>query len=119
MVTDFHLVLALAGFGVFAAAPMIIIPLLFAPRKPGPVKNALYESGQVPVGDGRVSIMMQYYAYILIFIIFDVAVMFLFAWAISYSSIGINSFFLILAFLGILFIPISYTLILAGRTDLW
>ena len=47
MVTDFHLVLALAGFGMFAAAPTIIVPLLFAPRKPGPVKNALYESGQL------------------------------------------------------------------------
>jgi len=62
---------------------------------------------------------MQYYAYLLMFVVFDVMVMFLFAWAVSYMNIGLQSSLYIIIFLAIILIPMGYTLYLAGRRELW
>ncbi len=117
--SDFHLVLALIGFGLIAVAPLMIMPVLFAPKKPSPVKQATYESGQVPVGEGRVSMMMQYYVYLLIFVVFDVVSMFLYAWGAVYLNVGFQSTYVILLLLLVLLIPIGYALKLSTRRELW
>jgi NADH:ubiquinone oxidoreductase subunit 3 (subunit A) len=52
--------------GVVLTIPVVLIPKLLAPKKPNPIKNAPFECGQVPVGAAK----MQYYAYLLIFIVF-------------------------------------------------
>ena len=83
------------------------------------MKSASYESGQAPIGEGRVTLMMQYYVYVLMFVVFDVAIMFLFAWGIGYVSIGIQGAFVMGIFLAILFIPIGYALHLADKRELW
>lgn len=119
MATDFSLILFMAGFGVVAALPMIIIPFLFAPKKPDPVKLQTFEAGQSPVGESRVHLMMQYYSYLLLFVVMDVLAIFLFAWGVVYASLGLPSVIWIMVFLGIMFIPMGYILQLAGRRELW
>ena len=119
MVSEFFLVLCVAGFGALAAILMLLIPYFFAPRKYNPVKSKPFECGQVPQGTARVSLMMQYYAYLLMFVVFDVIVMFLFAWAVSYSSIGFQGSLFIIIFLLIVLVPMSYTLRLAGKKEIW
>ena len=119
MTSEFVLVLYLVGFGALSAILMLIIPYLFAPRKPNPIKNTAFECGQIPTGTARVSLMMQYYAYLLMFVVFDVMAMFLFAWAVSYMNIGFQSSIFIIIFLAIIIIPMGYALYLAGRRELW
>ena len=70
MAGAFLLVLLTAAFGLVFALPVIIIPWFFAPRNPTPMKRATFEAGQVPTGNARVHLMMQYYPYLLIFVVF-------------------------------------------------
>jgi NADH-quinone oxidoreductase subunit A len=113
----FLLILAMAGFGALFAVPVIIIPALFAPKNPTPMKRATFEAGQVPSGDARVHLFMQYYAYLLIFVVFDVVSMFLFAWA--FATLSLLATAVIGAFLAIIFIPTAYAIFLAGKRDIW
>ncbi len=117
MASHFLLILLTAGFGLVFALPVILIPLLFAPKNPTPMKQSTFEAGQVPTGNARVHLIMQYYAFLLIFVVFDVVSMFLFAWAaVSFSLVSAIT---IGVFLGIIFIPIAYAISLAGRKELW
>jgi len=70
--TEFILVLFLAGFGLVAGLPMIVLPLLFAPKKPNPIKSQTFESGQLPAGESKVHLIMQYYAYLIMFVVFRI-----------------------------------------------
>ena len=112
-------VMALVGIGF--TLPVVILPRLFAPRRPNPIKNLPFESGQVPQGAGKMHFMMQYYAYLLMFIVFDVLSMFLYAWAAAYKplNLGLTSDWLVTLFVGMLLVPMGFALVLAGKRDLW
>jgi NADH:ubiquinone oxidoreductase subunit 3 (subunit A) len=53
------------------------------------------------------------------FVIFDVTVMFLFAWGLAFTNIGIQSLVSLLPFLAVLLCPMAYALHLAGRRENW
>ena len=113
------LILFTAGFAVAASVPLLIIPLIIAPRKPNKPKEMQYECGQIPSGEGKISLMMQYYAYLLMFVAFDVMSMFLFAWGLSLYSVGLIGLMTVVLFIVILLIPLAFTLYHAGRRELW
>lgn len=112
-------VMGLVGMGF--TLPVVLLPLLFGPKHPNPVKNLPFEAGQVPQGAGKMHFMMQYYAYLLIFIVFDVMGMFLYAWAAAYKplALGLSSDWLVTLFIGMLFLPMGFALVLAGKRELW
>ena len=73
----------------------IIFPLLplgiariVAPRKPSKQKQDIYECGLESKGDAWVQFKVQYYIYGIIFLVFDVEMVFLFPWAIAYNQLG-------------------------------
>jgi NADH-quinone oxidoreductase subunit A len=118
---DFGTVLIMGLVGVAFTLPVVLVPRLLAPRKPNPVKNMPFETGQVPTGRGKMHYMMQYYAYLLMFIVFDVMAMFLYAWAAAYKelALGLSSDWVFTLFMGMLFIPMGFALYLAGRREIW
>ena len=118
---DIGLVFLMALVGVGFTAVTLILPILFGPKHPNPVKSLTFENGQVPQGAGKMHFMMQYYAYLLMFIVFDVLGMFLYAWASAYKpmALGLSSDWTITLFIGMLFIPMAFALVLAGRRELW
>ncbi len=65
----------------------ILIPRIIAPRKPNPIKQSTYECGMETVGDSWVQFKAQYYVFALIFLVFDVEIVFLFPWAISLNAL--------------------------------
>jgi NADH-quinone oxidoreductase subunit A len=108
MITDFGRVLIfLIVGGVFVAGGMIFAWLL-RPSRPYPSKLATYECGEVPLGDTRVRFNVRFYVVALIFLIFDVEVVFLFPWAVVYKNLGWFAFIEMLVFLGILFVGYAY-----------
>jgi len=120
MAGAFSLILLTAGFGLVFALPVILVPWLFAPRNPTPMKRATFEAGQVPTGDARAHLMMQYYPYLLIFVVMDVVSIFLFAWATTtITVISIDTTIAIGLFLAVIFIPLGFGLYLARKKDLW
>jgi NADH-quinone oxidoreductase subunit A len=110
--------------GLFAAGftvPTLIIPRILAPHNPNPIKNAAFECGQVPQGKGKMHFMMQYYAYLLMFVVFDVMAMFLYAWAVAYQPLALGqlSSWLMVVFVGALLLPMGLTVHMAGRREMW
>ena len=84
--------------GIFPALPLVLARVL-APRKPNDEKLATYECGMETVGETWVQFKVQYYLYALVFLIFDVEIIFLYPWAVAYDSL---SWFGVIA--GVLFI---------------
>jgi NADH-quinone oxidoreductase subunit A len=118
---DIGTVFLMALVGILFTAPVVIIPLLFGPKRPNPIKNAPFECGQVPQGAGKMHFMMQYYAYLLMFLVFDVLGMFLYAWAAAYKpmALGLSSDWIVTIFIGMLFVPMAFALVLAGKREIW
>ena len=74
---NYSTVVLMFGFAIVAMAPALLISRMISPRKKSnPVKFLPMECGQVPSGEGRTHFMMQYYPYILMFVIFDVVAIF-------------------------------------------
>jgi NADH-quinone oxidoreductase subunit A len=117
--SEFAFIIILGLFGVMASLPMLLLPTLFAPKKRNPIKLQTFEAGQPPTGESRIHLIMQYYSYLIMFVVFDVTIMFLFAWGVSFSQLGIQSLQVLLPFLAIVLIPMAYALTLAGKRENW
>ena len=117
--SEFGIILAMGLAGVVFSLPTLIIPYLFAPKKRNPIKLQTFEAGQPPTGESRIHLIMQYYSYLIMFVIFDVTLMFLFAWGVSFTNLGIQSLVSLLPFLAVILCPMIYALHLAGRRKNW
>ena len=94
LASQFTPILYALGIGVMAGIPSLILSRLLSPRKRyNPVKFLPMECGQMPTGEGRSHFMMQYYAYILMFVVFDVMSIFLYAWGASLLVYPKRSYF--------------------------
>lgn len=118
---DIGSVFVMGVVGVLFSSVMLILPRLLAPKNPNPIKNSTFEAGQVPRGTGKMHYMMQYYAYLLIFVVFDVMAMFLYAWAVAYQPLGLGplSGWVMTLFVGALLVPMALTVHMAGKRELW
>lgn len=118
--SSFSPVLLLFLFAVVATGPTLILSRMIAPRKtPSPVKFLQMESGQVPKGEGRTHFMMQYYSFVLMFVVFDVMSIFLYAWGSSILNLPKTATLPIIAFLAIMFAAFAFALYQAGRKNIW
>ena len=108
------------GFAIVAMAPALIISRMISPRRrSNPVKFLPMECGQVPSGAGRTQFMMQYYAYILMLVVFDVMAIFLYAWGSTIFNIERSATLPMIAFLGIMFAAMAYALYQSKRRNIW
>lgn len=108
-------------FGVIASVPALIVAKMIAPRRRffNPVKFMPMECGQVPSGEGRTRFMMQYYSYVLMFVVFDVMTIFLYAWGASLFGLPRAVTLPIIIFLAILGAALGYAMYLSSRRDIW
>ncbi|GAB4569286.1 MAG: NADH-quinone oxidoreductase subunit A [Anaerolineae bacterium] len=97
----------LAIAGILPAAP-IVLGWLLGPRKPNTIKTDTYECGVETVGDAWVQFKVQYYIFALVFLIFDVEMVFLFPWAVAYGNLGLFAFVEVLIFLALLAVALVY-----------
>ena len=72
------------------------------------VASDTYESGMVPVGDAWIRFHVQYYMYALVFVIFDVEVVFLYPWAVVFRQVGLFALAEISVFILILLLGLAY-----------
>jgi NADH-quinone oxidoreductase subunit A len=90
------------------ATIIVLIPTFFATRKPDNEKNSAYECGFEPFNEARGEFDVRFYLVSILFIIFDLEVIFLFPWAISLGKLGALGFWSMMVFLGILTIGFIY-----------
>lgn len=108
------------GFAVAATAPALLLSRMISPRRiSNPVKFLPMECGQVPTGEGRTHFMMQYYAFILMFVVFDVLAIFLYAWGSALLDLPKEATLPIIVFLAIMFAAMAFALRQSGRRDIW
>ena len=91
-----------AGAVAFALTPLGLAWLWakkYSPRKPGPVKNAIYECGLESKGDAWVQFKAEYYLYAIIFLIFDVETIFVLPFAVAFSGLSVGAFVAMMVFL--------------------
>ena len=91
--------------GVAIAFPLIMLGVAglwvkcFQPAKPGVLKNATYECGLEASGDSWIQFKAHYYLYAILFLIFDVEVLFLLPFAVAFTSLSAGALFAMLVFI--------------------
>ena len=108
MLTEFGRVLIFMIIGALFVAIGLLVAWLLRPNRPYPSKLTTYECGESPLGDTRVRFNIRFYVVALIFLIFDVEVVFLFPWATVYKNLGWFAFVEMLVFLLILLVGYAY-----------
>lgn len=69
---------------------VVLIGHLFGPREPTERKSAPYESGMRPYGAGQRRVRVQYYLIAVLFILFDIEIVFLLPWAVILRDLGVT-----------------------------
>jgi NADH-quinone oxidoreductase subunit A len=109
------LVLAIAF--VFGAA-VVYSSVLFGPHRPTKIKTMPYESGKNPVGSANERVSIKYYLVAMLFIIFDIEVIYIYPWGVEFkklfAQIGIFAFFPMLIFLIVLEMGFLYIYVKGG-----
>jgi NADH-quinone oxidoreductase subunit A len=109
MLSDFSsALLFMAVAAAFVGFSLILAKLLRPKGTPSPDKLATYECGETPVGIAWIQFNIRFYVFALIFIIFDVEIVFLFPWAVVFKALGPFAFIEGLIFVGILVVGLAY-----------
>jgi NADH-quinone oxidoreductase subunit A len=87
MPSDYIPILIFAVVAVALSAIAVLMPALFGPKHPTKEKLAPYESGKLPIGPARRRFSVQYYLYAVLFILFDIEVVFLYPWAVVFKDL--------------------------------
>jgi len=101
-------VFLLGVFGLIAF--MLGVSALLGSRAFGRAKNDPFESGMLPTGSARLRLSAKFYLVAMLFVIFDVEALFLFAWAVSVRESG---------WAGLIEATIFIAILLAGLAYLW
>ncbi len=80
----------------------------FGPKNPTEVKLSTYESGMEPVRTARERVSVKYYMVAMLFILFDIEVVFLYPWAVNLRWLGMGGFVEMVVFIAILMLGYVY-----------
>lgn len=78
------------------------------PKRPTKEKLSTYESGMQPIGTTKERVSIKYYLVAMLFIIFDIELIFLYPWAVTFDKLGAFAIGQMFLFLGLLFIAYIY-----------
>ncbi|SYZ73298.1 NADH-quinone oxidoreductase subunit A [Candidatus Zixiibacteriota bacterium] len=106
----FFPILILVALATIIALALILLSILFGRRTKEGAKTEPYESGIVPVGDTRSQFPVKFYLVAILFILFDIEVVFLYPWALIYRQLGVFGFIEMLTFIVILLVGYFYIL---------
>lgn len=108
MYRDFGTILVAAILGIIMVAVPLFVQSLVAPSKKTKEKLETYECGEVSEGSAWLQFNIRFYVIALIFLIFDVEVVFLFPWAVVFKDLGLLAMVEMSIFLVILIIGLAY-----------
>jgi NADH-quinone oxidoreductase subunit A len=97
-------ILAAAGL----AGTLLILSSLFGPRRPSAVKQLPFECGNRPHPVVRGQVSVKFFLVALLFILFDVELIFLFPWAVVFRALDIEGFVAMAVFLGFVAVGLIY-----------
>ena len=92
------------------AFPLLVyfMTRLVRANKPTELKATTYECGEVPIGEAQIQFNFQYYMFALVFVVFDVAAIFLMLMALMFNQLGDVARAILILFGGALFVATNY-----------
>ncbi|WP_441000567.1 NADH-quinone oxidoreductase subunit A [Fodinibius sp. SL11] len=106
----------LAGVAIIVAILLMTLSRVLGPYRPNKTKLEPYESGMDPVGDASNRYSISFYLVAIAFIVFDVEVVFVYPWAVSYLDFGPGTLVSMIIFILELYVGLIY-LIKKGALD--
>lgn len=97
-----------AALVVLNVAGMLFLSSLLGQRHSERATGEPYESGMVPTGTARMRFTIKFYLVAMLFVIFDLEVVFVLAWAVALRELGWAGYVEILIFVGVLFAALVY-----------
>ena len=94
----------LLGIGIFLAGLLVTLSLALGPRRPSARKLTPYESGMAPIGEAQRRMPVRFYLVAVLFILFDIEIIFLLPWAVSFRQLGLFGLAEVLVFMAILIV---------------
>ena len=107
ILTMLILAVVFSGMSFFASG-------LLAPRKRSLAKEAPYECGIVPTSEPAERFPVRFYVVAMLFIIFDIEIIFLYPWAVSFGALGTYGLVAMVVFAAIVFISLLYEIAMGG-----
>lgn len=92
------------AFGVVT----LLISYLVQPKYPEPEKLSTYECGSEPFSDARMPFPVRYYIFAMLFVIFDIEVIFLYPWAVVFEKLGIIGLVEMMVFIALFLVAYVY-----------
>ncbi len=105
---EFAPVAALLGLSVLVALLVVMLSRLLGPHRPTSRKQAPYESGMKPIGQAVRRMPVKFYLVAVLFIIFDIEVIFFLPWAVVFRDLGVYGLIIMGVFLFILTVGFIY-----------
>ena len=84
-------VLILVTGAVIFGIMNVVMSIMIGPRRDGAVKSMTYESGMNPVGTARKRFNVRFYLIAMVFLVFDIEIIFLYPWATTFANIDQSS----------------------------
>jgi NADH-quinone oxidoreductase subunit A len=78
------------------------------PKRPSEEKLSTYESGMEPVRTARERFSVKFYLVAMLFIVFDIEIVFMYPWAVKFRELGLFGFIEMLVFIAILLVGFLY-----------
>jgi NADH-quinone oxidoreductase subunit A len=101
-------VLLFIGIAIAFGGVSLLAGWFVRPSRPYKAKLAPYESGSPLFQDARVQIPMRYYIIAMLFVIFDIEIVYMFPWAVAFSKLGFVGLAEMVTFIGILVVGFWY-----------
>jgi len=92
----------LFGIALFIALLVPILSLSLGPKRPTDRKLSPYESGITPIGVAQRRLPVKFYLIAVLFILFDIEIIFLLPWAVTFRQLGLFGLVEVFIFVGIL-----------------
>jgi NADH-quinone oxidoreductase subunit A len=108
MLIEYFAILIYMTIAVAFALFAIVASYLLGQRKPTALKQAPYECGMTTMGSSFRKIPIKYYIIAMLFLLFDIEVVFLYPWAVVFKQMKVFAFASMAVFIGILLIAYIY-----------
>lgn len=93
----------------FVALVLVVVPLL-GPRRISRKKGENFECGVESQGNARMPVSVKYFMTAILFVLFDVEIIFFYPYAVNFREVGVEGFFAVLLFLAVFVIGFYYVL---------
>ena len=104
MLTDYLPIVVLIVVSTGLAAIAVVLGHLLGPKRPTPRKLEPYESGMLPIGPALRRMPVRFYLVAVLFILFDIEIIFFLPWAVTFRSLGVFGFVEMVVFIAILLV---------------